>query len=52
MEFVSSEEAKNAFKNLQHTHLYGRKIIIEWAKPENTGLGGSEQQEAKKQKTK
>ncbi len=32
VEFVSSEEAKQAFKSLQHTHLYGRKIIIEWAK--------------------
>eukprot|EP00347_Sterkiella_histriomuscorum_P002356 403368470 len=41
VEFVSSEEAKNAFKMLQHTHLYGRKIIIEWAKPE-VDMGGNE----------
>ena len=34
MEFVSSEEAKGAFTQLQNTHLYGRKLIIEWAKPE------------------
>ena len=34
VEFVSSEEAKGAFSQLQHTHLYGRKLIIEWAKPE------------------
>jgi RNA recognition motif-containing protein len=39
VEFVSSDEAKNAFKNLQHTHLYGRKIIIEWAKPDDTNFG-------------
>ena len=32
VEFVSSEEAKNAFKHLQHNHLYGRKLVIEWAK--------------------
>lgn len=38
VEFVSSEEAKNAFKNLQHTHLYGRKIIIEWAKPDDANF--------------
>jgi multiple RNA-binding domain-containing protein 1 len=28
VEFVSSEEAKGAFSQLQHTHLYGRKLII------------------------
>lgn len=31
MEFVSSEEAKGAFSQLSNTHLYGRKLIIEWA---------------------
>ncbi|TNV73771.1 hypothetical protein FGO68_gene13218 [Halteria grandinella] len=35
VEFVTSEEAKGAFSQLQHTHLYGRKLIIEWAKPED-----------------
>lgn len=35
VEFVSSEEAKSAFSQLQHTHLYGRKLIIEWSKPED-----------------
>lgn len=62
VEFVSSEEAKGAFSQLQHTHLYGRKLIIEWAKPEDenglllqTGgnasktVFGSTPQEAEKQ---
>ena len=31
-EFSSAEEAKNAFTALENTHLYGRKLAIEWAK--------------------
>lgn len=53
VEFVSSEEAKNAFKSLQHTHLYGRKIIIEWAKPDDSGFTEQESGKTnKRQKTK
>ncbi|KAL4447005.1 hypothetical protein ABPG74_014977 [Tetrahymena malaccensis] len=33
-EFSSAEEAKNAFTALENTHLYGRKLAIEWAKTE------------------
>ena len=36
IEFMSHEEAQKAFKELQNTHFYKRKIIIEWAKQENT----------------
>ena len=36
IEFMSHEEAQKAFKELQNTHFYGRKIVIEWAKQENT----------------
>ena len=36
IEFMSHEEAQKAFKELQNTHFYGRKIIIEWAKQDNT----------------
>ena len=36
VEFMSHEEAQKAFKELQNTHFYGRKIIIEWAKQDNT----------------
>jgi multiple RNA-binding domain-containing protein 1 len=31
VEFVSVEEANNAFNSLQNTHLYGRKLVLEWA---------------------
>ena len=33
---MSHEEAQKAFKELQNTHFYGRKIVIEWAKQEST----------------
>jgi multiple RNA-binding domain-containing protein 1 len=32
VEFVTVEDAKNAFETLQHSHLYGRKLVIQWAK--------------------
>ena len=36
IEFMSHEEAQKAFKELQNTHFYGRKIVIEWAKQDST----------------
>ena len=36
IEFMSHEEAQKAFKELQNTHFYGRKIVIEWAQQEKT----------------
>ena len=36
VEFMSHEEAQKAFKELQNTHFYKRKLIIEWAKQDNT----------------
>ena len=38
VEFVSAEEARNSFKALQNTHLYNRKLIIEWAKSDASEL--------------
>ena len=32
VEFSNVEEAKNAYDALSHTHLYGRKLVIEYAK--------------------
>ena len=32
VEFVTIEDAKNAFETLQHSHLYGRKLVIQWAR--------------------
>ena len=30
VEFVNRKEAENAYKNLKHTHLLGRHLILEW----------------------
>ena len=32
IDFVTKQEAKNAFESLQDSHLYGRHLVIEWAK--------------------
>ena len=34
-EFFSEQEAKNAYESLQHTHLYGRHLVVEWAKEDD-----------------
>ncbi|KAJ7590213.1 RNA-binding domain-containing protein [Mycena floridula] len=31
LEFVSRQEAENAFATLRHTHLLGRHLVLEWA---------------------
>ena len=31
VEFQNAKKANKAFKNLQHTILYGKKIGIEWS---------------------
>jgi len=36
IEFTSVEEAKNAYASLNGTHLYGRKLNIEWAKSDKS----------------
>lgn len=36
IEFISHEESKKAFKSLQNSHFYGRKLVIEWANKEKT----------------
>ncbi len=36
VDFVTAQEARVAFKALQSTHLYGRHLVIEWAKPDET----------------
>ena len=33
---MSHKGAQKAFKELQNTHFYGRKIIIEWTKQDNS----------------
>lgn len=37
VEFVSKEDALRAFESLSHsTHLYGRRLVLEWAKQEES----------------
>jgi len=36
VDFVSHDEAKNVFINLQNTHFYGRKLVFEWAEKEKS----------------
>lgn len=31
VEFISPDEALSAFKQLQNSHLYSRKLVIEWS---------------------
>jgi len=48
VEFFTKDDAKNAFKSLQSSHLYGRKLVIQWAK--DTELSTKELQEKTEQK--
>lgn len=34
LEFASKHEAENAFNSLQHTHLLGRHLVLQWAEEE------------------
>lgn len=38
-EFLSHSEAQNALQTLSNTHLYGRHLVLEWAK-EDESIGG------------
>jgi len=39
VEFSTKEEARQAFKSLSDTHLYGRKFVIEYAKFDKSADG-------------
>ena len=51
MEFSSKEEAKNAFKALQHSHLYSRRLVIEYAKSDGASADAVTDIDNKRQKT-
>ena len=36
VDFSTAQEAKTAFDTLRATHLYGRHLVLEWAKEEET----------------
>ena len=36
VDFLTKQEAKNAFESLANTHLYGRHLVIEWAENDDS----------------
>lgn len=61
LEFVTRQEAENAYNALQHTHLLGRHLVLEWASAEDedvdmlrrkagVGLGNGEEMPGRKRK--
>ncbi|KAF9789120.1 hypothetical protein BJ322DRAFT_522591 [Thelephora terrestris] len=61
LEFASKHEAENAFNSLQHTHLLGRHLVLQWAEEREhdvdelrrkagVGFGGGAEVPGKKRK--
>ena len=61
LEFASKHEAENAFNSLQHTHLLGRHLVLQWAEEDEhdvdalrrkagVGYGGGVEVPGKKRK--
>jgi multiple RNA-binding domain-containing protein 1 len=61
LDFVSRQEAENAFATLRHTHLLGRHLVLEWAeeaeqdvevlrKKAGVGYGGGKDMPGRKRK--
>ena len=38
IEFVTKQEAKNAMDSIAGAHLYGRRLVVEWAEQGDEGL--------------
>ena len=36
MDFVTKQEARNSMEAVAGTHLYGRRLVVEWAEPDDT----------------
>ena len=36
IEYISHEDAANALNTLQNTHLYGRRLVLDWGKEDST----------------
>ena len=36
IDFMTKQEARNAFESLHSTHLYGRHLVLEWAEDEDS----------------
>merc|ERR1712070_1340441 len=52
IDFASKSEAAAAFEALQHTHLYGRKLVIEAAEEKATDVASVQQAAQKRQASK
>lgn len=35
LDFMTKQEAKNVYDNMANIHLYGRHLVLEWAKEED-----------------
>lgn len=38
MDFLTKQEAKSAADAVSGTHLYGRRLVVEWAEADDGGL--------------
>ncbi len=38
MDFLTKQEAKSAAEAVAGTHLYGRRLVVEWAEADEAGL--------------
>lgn len=36
MDFITKQEARNSMEAVAGTHLYGRRLVVEWADPDDT----------------
>ena len=36
VDFVTKQEACNSMEAVAGTHLYGRRLVVEWAEPDDT----------------
>ena len=51
MDFASRAEAQAAFEALQHSHLYGRRLVIEPAEEKANDVAHVQLEAAKKQQS-
>jgi len=52
VDFASKSEAASAFEALQHTHLYGRRMVLEPAEEKASDVGSAQQEAMKRQASK
>ena len=62
LDFITRQEAENAYNTLRHTHLLGRHLVLEWAEDDSSvdieelrrkagvGFGGGKELPGRKRK--